>query len=228
MSSGFVSGGTNDAPIQRDDAWLKAQLELEAERKAKADAAKAANEGRSLFETLEANKAAKQEAFEEANRLKNQFRALDDDEVAFLDEIRAKERIEAAKVKKETAEGLEKFRKMREEAEKVERERNPEVAKADPKATAGDWNVRPKKRKAETVKSKLDLGIKVRKLSAGAEDKKEDVEESKSNGDIASKEESKASEPSKQSATPTVQSPDEPTKGGSKLVAYASDDDDDW
>ena len=56
MSSGFVSGGTTDAPIQRSDEWLKAQLELEAERKAKADAAKAANEGRSLYETLEANK----------------------------------------------------------------------------------------------------------------------------------------------------------------------------
>ncbi len=56
MSSGFVPGGTNDAPIQRDDAWLAAQLELEAERKKKADAQKAMSEGKSLFETLEANK----------------------------------------------------------------------------------------------------------------------------------------------------------------------------
>jgi len=56
MSSGFVSGGTADAPIERSDEWLAAELELEATRRRKADEAAAANSGRSLFETLEANK----------------------------------------------------------------------------------------------------------------------------------------------------------------------------
>jgi hypothetical protein len=56
MSSGFISGGTTDAPIERSDEWLAAQLELEANRRRKADEAAAANSGRSLFETLEANK----------------------------------------------------------------------------------------------------------------------------------------------------------------------------
>jgi hypothetical protein len=56
MSSGFVSGGTTDAPIERSDEWLAAQLELEAARRRKADEAAAQNSGRSLFETLEANK----------------------------------------------------------------------------------------------------------------------------------------------------------------------------
>jgi hypothetical protein len=56
MSSGFVSGGTTDAPIERSDEWLAAQLELEANRRRKADEAAAQNSGRSLFETLEANK----------------------------------------------------------------------------------------------------------------------------------------------------------------------------
>jgi hypothetical protein len=55
MSSGFVSGGTADAPIERSDEWLAAQKELEANRARKAAAAQQP-EGRSLFETLEANK----------------------------------------------------------------------------------------------------------------------------------------------------------------------------
>lgn len=55
MSSGFVSGGTNDAPIERDDAWATAQRELEEERRRKEEA-KEQNGGKSLFEILEANK----------------------------------------------------------------------------------------------------------------------------------------------------------------------------
>jgi FAM192A/Fyv6, N-terminal domain len=55
MSSGFVSGGTTDAPIERSDEWLAAQAELEANRQRKAEQARQ-TDGRSLFETLEANK----------------------------------------------------------------------------------------------------------------------------------------------------------------------------
>jgi hypothetical protein len=55
MSSGFVSGGTIDAPIERSDEWLAAQTELEANRARKAAEARQ-NDGRSLYETLEANK----------------------------------------------------------------------------------------------------------------------------------------------------------------------------
>jgi hypothetical protein len=55
MSSGFVSGGTTDAPIERSDEWLAAQNELEANRQRKAEQARQAD-GRSLYETLEANK----------------------------------------------------------------------------------------------------------------------------------------------------------------------------
>lgn len=56
MSSGFVSGGTTDAPIERDDKWLAVQLEIEKERQERKDKEKAAAEGKSLFETLEANR----------------------------------------------------------------------------------------------------------------------------------------------------------------------------
>jgi len=55
MSSGFVSGGTADAPIERSDDWLAAQKEIDANAVRKAEAARK-TEGRSLFETLEANK----------------------------------------------------------------------------------------------------------------------------------------------------------------------------
>ena len=55
MSSGFVSAGTNEKPIERDDEWLRAQQELEEERRRKAEIGKQ-DEGKSLFEVLERNK----------------------------------------------------------------------------------------------------------------------------------------------------------------------------
>lgn len=53
--SRFVSGGTVDEPIERDEAWLKAQQEIEANRKEKEELGRQES-GKSLFETLQANK----------------------------------------------------------------------------------------------------------------------------------------------------------------------------
>jgi hypothetical protein len=53
--SRFVSGGTDAEPTQRDEAWLKAQKELDAAAIAKQEAARAGS-GKSLYETLQANK----------------------------------------------------------------------------------------------------------------------------------------------------------------------------
>lgn len=55
MSSGFVSAGTNEQPIERDEEWRRAQQELEEERRRKAELGKQ-NDGKSLFEVLEQNK----------------------------------------------------------------------------------------------------------------------------------------------------------------------------
>lgn len=55
MSSGFVSAGTNEAPVERDDEWLKAQQELEEERRRKAEIGKQ-TDGKSLYEVLQQNK----------------------------------------------------------------------------------------------------------------------------------------------------------------------------
>lgn len=53
--SRFVSGGTNDEVIERDEEWKKAQQEVEERHRQKAEAARQ-DGGKSLYETLQANK----------------------------------------------------------------------------------------------------------------------------------------------------------------------------
>ena len=55
MASGFVSGGTADAPVERDDEWLKAQQEIEATRRRKEEESRQ-DGGKTLYEVLQANK----------------------------------------------------------------------------------------------------------------------------------------------------------------------------
>lgn len=161
--SRFVSGGTVDEPVQRDDAWVKAQQAIEAKHREKEEQ-KRQNGGKSLFETLEANKAAKQEAFEEATRLRNQFRALDDDEVDFLDSVLESSRAKEAAVKKETLEQLNDFRQRQELKEKSEREVETEEQPQEQES----WTVGAKKRK-RTKNGPAIAGIKLRKTSSTAD-----------------------------------------------------------
>lgn len=131
MSNRFVSGGTigppGDQAIPQDDSqparphmadttteWAAVQQELENARKARAEqrVKAASGEERSLYDVLQANKAAKQAAFEEQNRIKNQFRALDEDEIDFLDEVKAAKRMEEERVRRETEDGLRAFREQ--------------------------------------------------------------------------------------------------------------------
>jgi len=55
MSSGFVSGGTTDNPIERDDDWLKAQEEIETNRRQREEESKQ-DGGKTLYEVLQNNK----------------------------------------------------------------------------------------------------------------------------------------------------------------------------
>lgn len=55
MSSGFVSSGTTDAPIERDDEWLKAQQEIEANRRREEEDSRHEG-GKTLYEVLQGNK----------------------------------------------------------------------------------------------------------------------------------------------------------------------------
>jgi len=135
MSSRFISAGSIEAskgrspsnshiqPVStsrseaRQKEWEEAarQLEQSCQQSSRSGigASAAAEPQRSLYEVLQANKAAKQAAFEEARKLRNQFRALDDDEVEFLEGIRAREREESERVRNEVERGLERFREER-------------------------------------------------------------------------------------------------------------------
>ena len=55
MSSGFVSGGTDEKPTERDEEWLKAQQEIEANRRRKEEDGFQQG-GKSLYEVLQNNK----------------------------------------------------------------------------------------------------------------------------------------------------------------------------
>ncbi len=55
MSSGFVSGGTTDNPIERDGDWLKAQQEIEFNRRKKEEESRQES-GKTLYEVLQSNK----------------------------------------------------------------------------------------------------------------------------------------------------------------------------
>ncbi|KAJ5158933.1 uncharacterized protein N7500_008584 [Penicillium coprophilum] len=164
MSSGFVSAGTNEQPIERDDEWLRAEQELEEERRRKAELGKQEG-GKSLFEILERNKMAKQEAFEEKSRLRNQFRSLDEDEVEFLDSVLESTRAQEAAVKKETADQLEAFRRQREEAEKALLESASSDAPGQGKGQGEDWIALARKRRRDKQRDLLIPGKK-RKASA--------------------------------------------------------------
>ncbi|KAF1936298.1 hypothetical protein EJ02DRAFT_96235 [Clathrospora elynae] len=166
MSSGFVSGGKSGEETERDDEWKRAQQELEDERRAKADLAKQ-HDGKSLYEILQENKDKKQAEFEEKTRYKLKA-GLDDDEADYLDSILEKKRQEEAKVRKETFEQLDLFRRQREEAErKALEDDSTEVPAQD----GGEWVAVGRKRKKGPEASLLK-GVKLRKSNSVAEEKK--------------------------------------------------------
>lgn len=55
MSSGFVSGGTTEKPMERDDAWLQAQKDIEETRRRKEEESQQEG-GKTLYEVLQQNK----------------------------------------------------------------------------------------------------------------------------------------------------------------------------
>ena len=55
MSSGFVSAGTTDKPVERDDEWLKAQQEIEVNRRKNEEESRQEG-GKTLYEVLQSNK----------------------------------------------------------------------------------------------------------------------------------------------------------------------------
>ncbi|KAH6614902.1 N-terminal domain of NEFA-interacting nuclear protein NIP30-domain-containing protein [Boeremia exigua] len=211
MSSGFVSGGTADAPIERDEEWRQAQRAIEEKRKEKEDLGRQ-NEGKSLFEVLQANK----EAFEQAARYKLHV-TLDDDEADYLEGILEARRKEDASVKKETREQLEIFRRQQEEAErKALEDENSEVPKED----LVQWAAPGRKRKTGHENSLLK-NVKLRKPSSTAAEKKPIV--------TADEQEKPANSLAAIAGEPTLTIPS-PSKAPTTLalgLGYMSSDEDD-
>ncbi|KPM39487.1 hypothetical protein AK830_g7067 [Neonectria ditissima] len=228
MSNRFVSGGTisssgeisKDAPTDNTSAakplhagakskeWEAVQQELEADRRRREEQRIKAASGdgeRSLYEVLEANKAAKQAAFEEQSKLRNQFRALDDDEIDFLDDVRAAKRAEEDRVRRETEEGLKAFR----ERQKGGGAGGESGAGAEGEGESSSWGVGKKRKR---VKDREVKGVR-RRVSSGEADAESNVvkeQPTKSEDKVVAEERAKP-----------------PVKKALGLVAYGSDSDDD-
>ncbi|RVX66383.1 hypothetical protein B0A52_09613 [Exophiala mesophila] len=170
--SRFVSAGTEADSITRDDAWIQAQKEVEAQRQTKPVVKPGEQEGgKSLYEVLQQNKASKQEAFEEQARLKNQFRALDDDEIEFLESVNESVKAKQHAVEQETAEQLEEFRKQRAAAEHSLLETAPGSNPTLGSPVASSWMVKKKKRRRDhDGPPERATDSKSRKLSSTLED----------------------------------------------------------
>lgn len=153
--------------------------------------------------------AAKQAAFEEQLKLKNQFRALDNDEIDFLDEVRAKEKADEARAKKELETGLKAFR----ERQKSTGGEASATANEDEALREGEdeeWAVGGRKRKRHEREM---LGVKKKVVSKGAEKEEEAVVVRKGDDDDGKKEQKEEKGEEKKTA------------GGLGLVGYGSDSD---
>lgn len=231
--SRFTSGGTNDAPTERDEAWLTAQRAIEADRAAKEAIGRQEN-GKSLYETLQANKAAKEEAFAEAARLKNQFRSLDDDEINFLDSVLESTRAKEAAVRRETAEELERFRREREERERKEVAAGLQDGEQQgtPDDVGPDWSkTGPRKRKRGP--GAVNGAVKIRRASSAADVQpvasaglgKSETVDTKAGGVLPNEATSTAQTSTTTQPSEKQKSKDEGLKTALGLADYSSDDD---
>ncbi|KAM5356161.1 hypothetical protein ACJ41O_002807 [Fusarium nematophilum] len=225
-SSGEISKDSNTtgvAPEQqplhdsaRSKEWEVVQQELEAERQRREEqrAKAASGEGeKSLYDILQANKAAKQAAFEEQTKLRNQFRALDDDEVEFLDEVRAAKRAEEERVRQETEEGLKTFRERQKGDSGEKHADEPEAQEA-----GESWGVGRKRKRAKDREVK---GLR-RKVSTTEE---EEVSKHKDDGSVAEGEKDEKRREERRQQTETVSKTETTAKKGLGLVGYGSESD---
>ncbi|CAA9958738.1 Nefa-Nip30-N multi-domain protein [Pyrenophora teres f. maculata] len=230
MSSGFVSGGKAGEETERDDEWKRAQQEIEDARRAKAELAKQ-QDGKSLFEVLQANKDKKQAEFEEKARYKLHV-ALDDEEADYLDSVLEKKRIEEAKVRKETSEQLELFRRQREEEERKARGLEEQSSEAPQDEDAGQWAAVGRKRK-KAPETGLLKGVKLRKSSSVLESNKPTGKASATSTTMTASSTTSSEMNAESSVTPPVKTikpssapPSKPANPPSLGLGYASSDED--
>ncbi|KAK9325271.1 N-terminal domain of NEFA-interacting nuclear protein NIP30-domain-containing protein [Lipomyces orientalis] len=108
MSSGFMrqtgsspSSASNSVPVSHTRSGLGLPRQNQQE------------ENRSLFDVLQENKAKKQADFEQSVAERNQLHRLDDDEIAFLEGLKERERRREVEVRDEVERGLQEFRERR-------------------------------------------------------------------------------------------------------------------
>ncbi|KAG6011318.1 hypothetical protein E4U54_008143 [Claviceps lovelessii] len=219
--------------------WAAVQKELEEGRRARAAQRSRAAEGgeRSLYEVLQANKAAKQAAFEEQTKIRNQFRALDEDEIEFLDEVKAAKRMEEERVRREMEEGLKAFREQQRRsggvggdgAEGTEGGEDGEAGTEMKSAGGGEWGGTGRKRKRGRERERVGL---VRRKTGGEEgEEREGEKDGKMETGRAAAGETNGGKREKSAAT--ADGPEETrtvgtgSKQKSLLVSYGSDDSDD-
>lgn len=174
-----------------------------------------------FFAMTDLSAAAKQAAFEEQNKIKNQFRPLDDDEIEFLDDVREKKRMEEEKVRRETEEGIAKFRRAQQIKRSGDGEAEDEVVEKGGGGTEEEWAVGPRKRRRK------ERGFGIRREKSGEKEKDSD-DGGHDDGDGKGAERSgdeRKEEGGKKVVEETSKGspPAKPTVG---LVAYGSDSDD--
>lgn len=146
--------------------------------------------------------------------MRNQFRALDDDEIEFLDEIRANKRAEEERVRRETEEGLKAFRE-RQKGDSGEKPQDEPAAEGEGES----WEVG---RKRKRVKERDVKGLR-RKVSIAEEDDKEE-EPAKLRETEVKKQSEETKAPESKAETSSTKPPE---KKGLGLVGYGSDSDSD-
>ncbi|KAJ6445712.1 cytochrome b-c1 complex subunit 9, mitochondrial [Purpureocillium lavendulum] len=213
-------------PLAKNVEWEAVQKELDAERKRREEARHkaAAGEEKSLYEILQANKEAKQAAFEEQNRLKNQFRALDDDEVKFLDDVRARQQREEEAVRRATEEGLRAFRERQKSGGGGGEEEA--LAAAEGLGDAGDeeeWGATAGRKRKRAARERDGLKGVRRRTSDGAAAV---AERDKGGGDGGGTDVKAGAGAQKADKKKDGEAAKEPAKKASALVDYGSDDSD--
>ncbi|KAK9239189.1 N-terminal domain of NEFA-interacting nuclear protein NIP30-domain-containing protein [Lipomyces kononenkoae] len=110
MSSGFVRQTTSSTP---PSSASNAVPVSQSRNRLRLSNQNQQPDNRSLYEILQENKAKKQAEFEQSVAERNQLHRLDDDEIAFLEGVKERERRRESEVRDEVERGLQEFRELR-------------------------------------------------------------------------------------------------------------------
>ncbi|KAG4306310.1 hypothetical protein PORY_000298 [Pneumocystis oryctolagi] len=217
---------------ERSKEWEEAERRIQAAKNPVEN--KPPVDHRSLYEKLQANRIMKEEEYQESWKLSNLIRTLDDEEIDFLDKLR-KEKIRVEEeTKKSVREGLEVFRKAREQFDQsiqqtIHLSRDLPLISKPSESTE-----RPLKKKRESIlkgvilkKNKDNYSKRAipkaenQHLNENADNKQTNVSEEQM---LVQKQDSDALK-TPMSTTPSTTLSKSPVSSDQKLIVYASDSD---